>query len=75
MEHEGGGDTKCNCFAWNDTKKLCKEAGRFGNWRTTRDHLNHSIVKIGRNIQKSPGDLRRLAVTQYPVKNHQQTLV
>ena len=27
------------------------------------DHLKYSIVKIGQNTEKSPGDLRRLAVT------------
>ena len=27
------------------------------------------------NTEKSPGDLRRLAVTQTPVKNHQLTLM
>ena len=37
------------------------------------DHRDYSIIKIGQNSQKSPGDLRRLAVTQTPVKNHQST--
>ena len=37
-----------------------------------RDHLDHNIGKVG---EKSPGDLRRLAVTQTPVKDHQQTLM
>ena len=39
------------------------------------DHLNYSIVENGQNTEKSPGDLRRLAVTQTPVKNHQLTLI
>ena len=30
---------------------------------------------IGQNIEKSRGDLRRLAVTRTPVKDYQQTLV
>ena len=38
-------------------------------------HLNYSIAEIGQNTEKSPGDPRRLAVTQTPVKDHQQTLV
>ena len=29
----------------------------------------------GQNTEKSPGDLRRLAVTQIPVKNHLQKLM
>ena len=32
--------------------------------------LNYSILEIGQNIEKRPGDLRRLAVTQTPVKTH-----
>ena len=43
--------------------------------RTRGDHVNYSIIKIGQIAEKSPGDLKRLAVTQTPVKNHQQTLV
>ena len=40
-----------------------------------RDHPDYSIIKIGQNIEKSPGDLRKIVVTQAPVKNHQLTLV
>ena len=32
-------------------------------------------MEISQNTEKSPGDLRRLVVTQTPVKNHQLTLV
>ena len=35
------------------------------------DYLNYRVVKIGQNTKKSPRDLRRLAVTQTPVKDHQ----
>ena len=35
----------------------------------------NSIIEIGQNTEKSPGDLRRLAVTQSPVKDHQLTLM
>ena len=34
------------------------------------DHRNYSIVENGQNTENSPGDLRRLAVTQTPVKYH-----
>ena len=34
-----------------------------------------SIVKLGQNTEKSPGNLRKFAVTQTPVKNHQLALV
>ena len=33
-------------------------------------HLNNSIIENGQNREKSPGDLRRLAITQTPVKDH-----
>ena len=34
-----------------------------------------TIVENGQNTEKSPGDLRRLAVTQTPVKDHQLMLM
>ena len=43
--------------------------------RTSGDHPNYSIIMVGQNTEKSPEDLRRLAVTQTPVENHQLTLV
>ena len=39
------------------------------------DHPDYSIIKICQNIKKSPGDLRRISVTQIPVRNHQLMLV
>ena len=45
------------------------------NQRTRGDHSDYSIIKIGQNTEKSPLDLRRLAVTQTPVKNHQLMLM
>ena len=38
------------------------------------DYPNYNIIKIGENTEKSPGDLRRLAFTQTPVKDHQLKL-
>ena len=43
--------------------------------RTTRNHTNNCFIKIGQNTDKSPGDLRRLVVTQTPVKNYRLTLM
>ena len=34
-----------------------------------------NIIKIGQNTEKSPGDLKRLAVTQTPIKDHQLMLM
>ena len=39
------------------------------------DHPNYSIIENGQNTEKSPADLRRLADTQTPVKDHQLTLM
>ena len=74
MEHEGDGDTNCNCCTRNNPQRIGKGAARLGNWWTSGDHPDYSIIKIGQNIEKSPGDLKRL-VTQTPVKVHQLTLV
>ena len=43
--------------------------GRLGR-RKLETAQKHRIIKIGRNTEKSPGDLRRLTVTQTPAKNH-----
>ena len=37
--------------------------------RKSRDYSNYSIIEIGKNTEKSPRDLRRLAVTQTPVND------
>ena len=57
------------------TKGQFKGTGGFGSWRTSGDHPNYSIIENGQNTEKSPIDLRRLAVIQTPVKDHQLTLM
>ena len=57
------------------TKGLLNRPGRFRSWRPSGDHPNNSIIENGQNTEKSLGDLRRLAVTQTPVKDHQLTLM
>ena len=39
------------------------------------DNPNNSIAEIGQNTEKNLGDLRRLVVTQTPVKDYQLTLM
>ena len=75
MEHAGHNYTNCNWCVWNSTKRITKGTGRRGSWRTSGDHPNFYIIENGQNSEKSPGDRRRLAVTQTPVKNHQLTLM
>ena len=59
------------CHTWNSPRKLGKEAEGIENQRRNQDDTDHSIVKLGYNAQKSLGDLRGLAFTPTPVKNHQ----
>ena len=68
------GDTNYNWCTWNNTRKIDKGTKRHRNQRTSKDHPNYNITKIDQNTEKSPGDLRRLAVTQPPVKNYQLML-
>ena len=75
MEHEGDDYTNRDwCFQYSN-KVIIKRTGGLGNLRTSGDHPNNSIVENGQNTEKSPGDLRRLVVTQAQVKDHQLTLV
>ena len=55
--------------------KIIKGHRGFGSWRPSGDHPNNSIIEDDQNTEKSPGDLRRLVVTQSPVKDHQLTLM
>ena len=73
MENEGDDDTDCNCCTWNETQRLGKWTGKLGNQMSNRDNSNYSIIKIGYNTEKDPGDLRRLTVIQTPLKDHQLT--
>ena len=43
--------------------------------RKSGDHPNYYMTDIGQNTEKSPGDLRGLAVTQTSMKDYQLTLV
>ena len=74
MEHEGDDYTNCDWCFWHRNKKIIKGLGGLGSWQTSGDYPNESIKK-GINTEKSPGDSRRLAVTQSPVKDHQLTLI
>ena len=56
-------------------QRIGKGTGRLGNKKTSEYYPDDNIIKIGQNTEKSPGDLRRLAVTQTPVESHQLTLV
>ena len=59
MEHHVDGRTNCN-----NLERIGKGTGKLGNKMINGAHLDNSIVKIGQNAEKSPGDLGTLAVTQ-----------
>ena len=44
--------------------------GGLGNKRTSGDHNKYSMIKIGQNTKKSPGDLKKIAVTQTPLRSN-----
>ena len=75
VEHEWDHDTNCSWHFWNSPKRLGRKTGVFEDQRKKLDHQDYRIVKIGQNTENSPGDLTRLAVSQIPAKDHQQTLV
>ena len=57
------------------TKETSTGNGEIENKKTRENHPNYSILKIGQNTEKSSGDLRRLVVTQTPVRRHHLSLV
>ena len=75
MEHESDGDTNYNWCAGYSHQKMGKETEEFVNKGTSGYYPNYSIVEIDQNTEKSPGDSRRLAVTQTPIKKNQLMVV
>ena len=75
IELESEADSSCNWSARYSHQRLGRATGGLGNKRTSRDHPNKRFVKFGQNSQKSRRDLRWLAVSKTPVRNHQQMIV
>ena len=50
-------------------QSIIKGTGGLVSKRMRGDHPNFNIIKNGQNTEKSPGDLRILAVTKTAVKN------
>ena len=71
-EHEGDNYTNLDWCFWYSHQRIIKGTEGLGGWRTSGDHPNYSIVQNGQNTEKSPEDLRRLAVTQTSGKDHQR---
>ena len=74
MGHESDGDTDYNKWARYSQQKFSRGTGGLGNKRTSGDHTNYCITKIGQNTEKSPGYLRGIVcVTE--VEDHQLILL
>ena len=59
--------TNCNWYTWYNHRRIGKGTGGLGNNRVSGDHPEYCSIEIGQNTEKSPGDLRKLAVTKTPV--------
>ena len=75
MEHEGNNYTNRDWCSWYSHQRIIKGTGGLGGWKTSEDHPNYSIIENGQNTEKSPGDMKSLAVTQTPMKDHQLKLI
>ena len=75
VEYERDVYINCNWGSWYSHQRIDPRLGGLGNNGMGWDCPNYSIIEISQNTEKSPGDLRRLAVTQIPVKDHQLMLM
>ena len=75
MEHKRNGDSNCNWCTWKNPQRNGVENGRLENKRTNTDFTDNRIIKIDSNTEKSPGDLRRLAVTKTSARNYLLKLI
>ena len=73
VEHESDDYTNWNLCCWNTHKKIGTRREWLINNAMGYDCLNNSIVEIAKNHEKSPRDLKSLAIIQTPVENHQLT--
>ena len=59
-----------NWRAWNGSQRFGKWVGSVENQWTNRGYSGYNVVEISQNTENCHGDLRRLAVTHIPVKDH-----
>ena len=64
VEHGSNDCANCDWCVRHSNERIIKGPGELGSWRMSRDYPNDSIAEDGQNTEMSPGDLRRLAVTQ-----------
>ena len=75
IEHESDDYTSCGWCSLYSHQEIGIGTKGLRDKRMSGDHPNYSVVEIVQNTEKSPGDLRRLGVTQSPVESYQLTLV
>ena len=75
MEHEGDDYTTGDWCFYHSHHRIIKGTGGLRIWRTSGVHPNSYIIENGQNTEKSPGNMRGFAVSQIPVKDHQQTMM
>ena len=75
VEHDNDVDSNCNWCSWYSYQVIGTRIWGLGNRRTSRVHPIYSSIKIDQNFEKSPWDMRWLATSQTPVRNHWLTLV
>ena len=63
MEHESDNYTNRGWCFWYSHQRIIKGTGGLTNKRLRGSHPNNYIIEIDQNTVKSPGNLRRLAVT------------
>ena len=74
MERESDNYTNCDWCFWHSHQRIIKGTEGLENKRSSGYYPNNYIIENIENTEKSPGDLRRHAVTQTPVKDHQLKL-
>ena len=72
LNNNNNNNTNCN---WYSHQRIGTRTGGLGNNGIGGDCPNYSIAEISENTEKSPGILRRLAVTPTPMENHQLTVM
>ena len=68
-------DSDTNLCDWKAPERIGKATRCTRNQRKNQDYSDYSIDDNGLNTEKIPWDLKRLAVTQTLVRDHQPTLV
>ena len=70
VEHEGDDDTNCNWYICNGNQRFGeKKTKRIVNQRKNRDYLDRRVFEIDINTEKSPANLKILAIALTPLNS------